>query len=56
MTKHELVDKLEEIIDLQNKGHRDLEFHHMDADQLLLDYINDPEVSEAFYDIEKWYA
>lgn len=29
---------------------------HMDADLLLLKYINDDEVSDLFSNIEKWYA
>jgi hypothetical protein len=29
---------------------------HIDADQSLLDYINDPEISAAFHGIEKWYS
>ena len=30
--------------------------HHAKADQLLLDYINDEKVTEAFNKIKKWYA
>lgn len=51
MTKQELIEALRECV---NKG--DPEDHHLAADQLLLDYINDPEVQEAFDNIEKWYA
>lgn len=29
---------------------------HVEADKLLLEYINDPEVTRLFNEIEKWYA
>lgn len=29
---------------------------HLTADQLLLEYINDNEISEAFDNIRKWYS
>lgn len=65
MTNKELVDKLEAIRDHQEKYRGvmlaeyfnfDPEEDHMNADQLLLDYIDDPEVTQVFYDIKKWYA
>lgn len=34
----------------------DPEADHCNADKLLLEFINDPEVSRLFHDIEKWYA
>lgn len=34
----------------------DLEIIHERADYILLDVIQDTEISEAFHDIEKWYA
>lgn len=34
----------------------DKEYGHRNADRALLDYINDPEVTQAFEDIEKWYC
>lgn len=38
------------------KEERDHEVAHVDADEALLKFINDDEVSKAFYEIEKWYA
>lgn len=29
---------------------------HIEADKLLLKYINDEEIEKAFDDIEKWYS
>ena len=34
----------------------DKESSHVQADQLLLEFIDDPRVTEAFKDIDKWYA
>lgn len=34
----------------------DLEALHMEADALILDYIGDPEISQAFNIIPKYYA
>ena len=50
-TLKELIDKLKL---LNNNG--DEEINHIDADNLLLEYINNPEVTKAFHDIKKWYA
>jgi hypothetical protein len=51
MSKEELLKKLKE---LATGG--DPEGAHADADRLLLDFINDPAVTEAFDAIDKWYA
>ena len=51
MTKEELIKELKSLID-----NRDIEGVHVTADNLLLEYINDKEVSDAFHNIEKWYA
>lgn len=51
MTKSEALQKLEE---LNNGG--DEEYNHIEADQVLLDLINDPEIEKAFDAIKKWYA
>lgn len=53
MTILELVTKLRE---LKADPEGNPEGRHVDADELLLDYINDPDVRAAFEDIEKWYA
>lgn len=45
---------------LQTLRHRsrdgDPEVDHRMADDALLTYINDPEITEAFHAIRKWYA
>lgn len=37
-------------------GLKDAEADHVKADEALLAYIDDPEISEAFEAIDKWYA
>ena len=34
----------------------DQEWVHMEADDALIAYINDPEITEAYNNIGKWYA
>lgn len=51
-----LVSELNKISERQESGDCDYEFQHMNADQLLLDYINDENVTEAFNKIKKWYS
>lgn len=51
MTTKDLVEKLDAL----SEGN-DPEWDHEQADQLLLDFIDDPEVTNAFYSIRKWYA
>lgn len=51
MTKEELIKKLNELA-----KHHDPESAHGDADDLLLLFINDPEITDAYETIEKWYA
>ncbi|MCK9556366.1 hypothetical protein M0R36_11250 [bacterium] len=51
MTKDELIKRLNEIKD-EGGG----EGGHMEADDLLLEYINDPDISKAFNEIERWYS
>lgn len=53
MTLEELKEKLKAIIDRQSN--RDTERDHIEADGLLLEYINDEEVTRLFEEIEKWY-
>ena len=50
MTKDEILDGL---IDCQ--GIIDPEAAHIMADQLLLEYISDPGIKEAFDGVEKYY-
>lgn len=57
MERSELVRKLEEIQARQQSDHSYYAAPaHEDADQALLDFIDDPEVTNAFYNIDKWYA
>ncbi len=51
MTKDELLAKLAVIA---QDG--DQERAHGDADDALIEYINDPDVKAAYDDIDKWYA
>lgn len=51
MTIEELIERLRSW-----HGPQDEEVAHGAADRLLLEYINDPRVTEAFEAIEKWYA
>lgn len=51
-----LVSELNKIAERQSLGDGDYEFHHAKADELLLDYINNEKVTEAFNKIEKWYS
>ncbi len=41
---------------LQVDSEYDEEFAHKNADEALLAFINDPEISEAFALIRRWYA
>ncbi len=52
MNKKELIKKLKEL----KTNETDIEKCHWDAEQLLLKYINNKEVTDAFDDLEKWYA
>ncbi len=51
MTKQELIEKLKELAKSS-----DTEEAHGGADQLLIDFINDEEITEAYDSIKKWYA
>lgn len=50
MTRDEVLKRLRSL----HSG--DEEVDHLDADGALLEYINDPEISQAFNEIPKWYA
>lgn len=52
MTKDELVAKLNAIAAANDDPEED---HHW-ADELLLDFIDDDEVRQAFLRITRWYA
>ena len=52
-----LKSKLRDIVRRQENEDPDSdpEMDHVKADELLLEYINDSEVSELFNSIDKWY-
>jgi hypothetical protein len=50
VTKEELL-----VVLADDMGH-DLEVAHSNADDALLAYIGDPEITSAFYSVTKWYA
>lgn len=54
MKRNELLKNLEEIAKRQKRT-PNWDWDHEQADQLLLEYINDPEITKAFYNIEKHY-
>lgn len=37
-------------------GAGDTEWQHMEADRLILDYLDDAEIAEAWAPVPKWYA
>jgi hypothetical protein len=51
MTKEELIERLKAL-----QHNSDPEDSHSQADLLLLEYINDHQVTMAFSAIQKWYA
>lgn len=51
MTKKELIEKLK---DLQKT--KDVEHGHSEADNLLLGFINDNEISKEYEKIARWYS
>jgi hypothetical protein len=53
MTKAELAARLHDVASTCNG---DPEHAHAEADALLLSYIGDADVTEAFDAVEKWYA
>ena len=53
MTKDELIKCLK---DIKNGKSRDVEDNHGRADDLLLAYIDDEEVTDVYESILKWYA
>jgi hypothetical protein len=50
MTKEELIKKL---TDLQND---EPESAHSTADDLIIEYINDADIHEAYWLVPKWFA
>jgi len=56
MTKDELLTELRKLDAEVNPDWRDYEGDHINADKLLIEYINDPEIAEAYSNVGKWYA
>lgn len=52
ITREELLEELRKL----HGADQDHEGAHIRADDLLLDYINDDEITKAFDEIVKWYA
>ena len=52
MTKYDLIKKLEAL----ERDNYDPEKNHLEADNLLLEYIADKKITSAFKKITKWYA
>jgi hypothetical protein len=50
MTKDELITRLKKAEEL------DRETYHIQADDLLLEFINDPEITAAYNAMNKWYS
>lgn len=50
LTKQELLEKLAGLDD------GDREVAHLNADSLLIQFINDPEITKAYERIDKWYS
>lgn len=54
MTKQELINELTRIAETYNG--KDQEAGHVHADEALLAYINDDDVTVAYSKIEAWYS
>jgi hypothetical protein len=52
MSLSELISRLKALKD----NNFDIEDRHIEADDLLLEFINIKEVKDAFDELEKWYA
>ena len=52
ISREDLLRNLKELADEQG----DWEAQHAEADELLLNYINDPEIEKAFEEVPKWYS
>lgn len=52
ISRVDLLEKLKELVG--DCG--DMEATHAEADELLLQYINDPEIEKVFEEVPKWYC
>ena len=53
MTKDELIKELNKI---SREKNRDYETTHLKADSLLIEYIKDNEIAQAYHGVGKWYS
>lgn len=51
ISRQELMDNLKELSQL-----KDVEMAHIEADELLVTYVNDPEIEKAYEEVPKWYS
>jgi len=51
MTKQEIIKKLKEASRI-----KDIEDAHGAADDALIEFIDDPEITAAYHDVKKWYS
>ena len=58
LNKQELLKRFKEIVEKQEKSvlGGDFDDDHILADNLLLEYINDEDIKNAFESIERWYS
>ena len=61
MKKEELIQKLKAINEKVNNNTESNEYYdqenaHLEADNLIIEYIDDKEIQEAYDNIGKWYA
>ena len=54
ISRSNLLDSLKELA--QQGYNTDVEAVHAEADELLLNYINDSEIEKAFENVPRWYA
>lgn len=52
ISREDLLRNLKELVELRHYP----EVAHSEADELLLNYINDPEIEEVFEEVPKWYS
>jgi len=60
VTKEELIERLKAIVERQeclgDGYYAECEDDHLEADKLLLKYIDEEEVTHLFESIERWYS
>ena len=57
MTKQELLIELNSLYEQEcSEKHPDCESIHIEADQLLLKFINDKDIEQSFERLTKWYS